>query len=67
MVEPEPDAGGATSEHEGDLQVRLISNGQESTIRGRVEVSHSEDWGTVCDDYFDKKDAAVLCRMLGHE
>lgn len=43
--------------------VRLVNGNQFS---GQVEVCGNQKWITVCNDTWDREDASVLCKQLGH-
>ena len=49
----------------GDLRITSISNEDNYTISGSLEVFNGA-WGFVCADYFGRQDANVACRQMGY-
>ncbi|XP_060134541.1 neurotrypsin [Zootoca vivipara] len=45
--------------------IRLMDG--ENKKEGRVEIFIHGQWGTICDDGWSDKDAAVVCRQLGYK
>ena len=43
-----------------------LTNGYAPSV-GRVEIWHSDQWNTVCDDFWSITDARVVCRQLGYQ
>ena len=48
----------------GELLLRLT--GGSYAGEGKVEVNVMNEWRSVCDDMWDARDAAVVCRQLGY-
>lgn len=46
------------------MPVRL--SGGIGPYEGRVEVLYNDTWGSVCDDFWGKVDADVVCIQLGY-
>ncbi|XP_019855132.1 PREDICTED: scavenger receptor cysteine-rich domain superfamily protein-like [Amphimedon queenslandica] len=47
--------------------VRIVSESDSYFRRyGRVEVCISNEWGTICNDYWNDMAATVVCKMLGY-
>ena len=47
------------------IAVRLVGTGLKHV--GKVEIQYQGQWGAVCYVNWDKKDAHVICRMLGYK
>lgn len=42
-------------------------NANQPKSEGRVEVRYQGEWGLICDEDFDSRDADVVCRMLKYK
>ena len=56
---------GTSTLEDGD--VRLVNANDSTNMTGRLEVYYNGQWGTVCDDFFDRNAAMVVCRQLGFD
>jgi hypothetical protein len=49
------------------VPMRLVTAEATSGFKGRVELYHNGEWGTVCSNQFTVTSAMVVCRQLGLE
>ena len=49
-----------------DCATNLKLHGGRGPFEGTVEVYHAGQWGEICANDFDTKDAKVICNMLGY-
>ena len=47
-----------------ETDIRLVDG--QTTDDGRVEICLEGLWGSVLDDFWDTRDATVVCRQLGY-
>ena len=47
-----------------DGAIRLMGGANSS--EGRVEICQSNNFDTMCDDFWDEQEAKVVCRQLGY-
>ncbi|XP_063969555.1 deleted in malignant brain tumors 1 protein-like [Lytechinus pictus] len=45
------------------FKIRLVDGSNDA--EGRVEILYNGTWGTICDTWWDLRDARVACRMMG--
>ena len=46
------------------MNTTLRLTGGKSESEGNVELFHEREWRFICDDYWDIRDAKVVCRQL---
>ena len=58
--------GAAANAQVADGELRLV-DGDGTDGNGVLEIYHNNEWGIICDDFFDQPDAEVACRQLGYD
>ena len=56
----------ATPSHADPADDDLRLRGGATHNEGRLEIFHDHEWGTICDDFFGRRDAKVACKQMGY-